>query len=263
MANFILSPDFFDYTILSQSSEDLSYPASNLKIYAKQNRWWKTTVATDSEVVLDFGAPLNVKGVGVINPNYASCKIQFNSTSSFTSPAVDSGTLTVRKDEERKRYYLFHAPVANYRYMRLFIPAQTPVDGDSVFSTGALVVLTGTPELLLGPGQNVSVTVTRASIKNDLLGGGREVTNTGERRAILRLSFDRDVRVEAEADELAQKIMSIDETTHVLIADVGNFLSKGANSPFVYVATRDGDATKQLSNYSLMEVNDVIFREEI
>jgi hypothetical protein len=124
---------------ITSSSQDATFVRDNLKTPQRPFYPWKTTVATDSWAVIDFGAAQAVDLVGVIACNVATVRIQGNATDSWGSPSYNSGDLTVSQNPWNGRYQLVNIPSGfTYRYLRLFIPTQTPVDGASVFSVGGL-----------------------------------------------------------------------------------------------------------------------------
>jgi hypothetical protein len=124
---------------LTSSSQDSTFVRDNLKTPQRPFYPWKATVATDSWVVCDFGSATSIDLVGLIHANFATVRIQGHATDSWGSPSYNSGDMTITKNPWNGRYQLVNIPSGfNYRYLRIFIPTQTPVDGASVFSLGGL-----------------------------------------------------------------------------------------------------------------------------
>lgn len=267
MAKMILYRDFYTYTVDSQSSESSTEPASNVLLPEKQFRYWKTTGTGDSWIILDLGSAQVVTSVALINVNYTSYRVEGDTTNSFSSPPVNSGAITIVQDTERKRYYSHttpqsYSPAFNHRYLRIFIPTQSTTDSDTVFKTGGIVVKTGTTELFFNPDVGLSVSLSRSSDNINLRSGVPEIRNVGERIATLNFSTRRDMRVEAQFDEVAERFISIDEGESVLFFDNGNFLSKSTNSPFVYVMKRTGNISRVLDEYPMGTYTGITFIEQ-
>ena len=266
MANMIMFRDFFNYTINSESSEQTNFPSDNLLLPNKQRRYWKTTGVGNEYVIIDLGSAQTVTGVALINANYDTFVIEGDTTTSFSSPPVTSGTLDTIYDPIRGRYYAYTNPSDysfNHRYLRLYIPAQTPNDGDTVFKTGGLVIKTGTTEILMNPNYGLTIAINRSSDINNLRSGGVETRNIGERLATMSFTMTRDQRVEADIDEMGNLFSTIDETEDLLVCDNGNFLSKSPDTPFIYVFRRSGGVTFNLSRYPLLEITTLTFLEQI
>ncbi len=125
---------------LAASTEDASYPKANAKTPQRPFLPWRTTVTTDSYLVIDFGAPTTVLLAGLASVNYASARIQGNGADAWGAPAHND-LLTIARCPWNWRYQHTHLLAGfTYRYMRFFIPNQTPVDGAAYFSTGGLFI---------------------------------------------------------------------------------------------------------------------------
>ncbi len=114
-----------DATIISVSSQDPSFPASNLKHPFRSKRWRSTDV--DSEwVVFDMITTEPIDSVlifwskedGIKLSNTATVKIQANATNVWTSPAIDQ-TLTIDNTYMLASHYF--TSDQNYRYWRVLI----------------------------------------------------------------------------------------------------------------------------------------------
>jgi hypothetical protein len=267
MSKLIVFKNFYDFTVNSQSSEDALWPAANVEDVGRQFLYWKTTVATDSWVILDLGSTQSVTGVGLINTNYTSFKIQGSASTSFASPATDSGTVTAKKDTMRGRYYSYvspqtFSPVFNYRYLRLFIPTQSTTDGSSVFRTGGIVIKTGTTEINDNPDWSLSISIARPADVIQMRGGRREVRNISERLASMQFSIKRDLREVADMEEIADLFVTIDESDPILVFDNGGFLTYPTNSPSVYIFKRVDAAGGTMEKYPTFSLNTLSFLEQ-
>ncbi len=265
--NIILFRDFLFYSINSVSSEQSTFPSTNLLIPEKQRRYWKTNDTTDAFVIIDLGSAQQVTGIALLNVNYNTYKIQGDTTASFASPAVDSGTITTAIDPQRKRYYSFtepqgYSPAFNYRYLRLFIPTQATTDGDTVFKTGGLVLKTGTTKVTINPDYGMGITMHEPNDKTEMRSGATEVRGINTRFATWQCSFTHDSRTEAQIDEVGNLLYSIDESESLIFCDNGNFLSKTAITPYVYILRRVGDASGSYSQYPIFTTS-VTLKEQI
>jgi len=199
MANYRLIKTFLDYTPAA-TSQDASFPASNLELYGHPFRPWKATVATGIvDVTLDFAVALNSlaadPGIFIYPLNVTSIRIQGNSSLSWGSPPWDEA-VTVNKARwtsgpDLDRYQGFWrladldaAPFA-YRYLNIRIPSQTPIDG-LAYRIGVAVV-GHAPELVSNPRFSIGRNVDDPALRVEFLDGGREILEMGERALELRL----------------------------------------------------------------------------
>jgi hypothetical protein len=121
------------------STAQAAYPATNVKTPERPFMPWKTTVATASDVVIDFGATKTLDAVALSNVNFTSATIQGNATNSWTAPSYTQ-SITIARNRWNTRYQHGHQIVGSfsYRYLRISIGTQTPVDGSSGFSIGGI-----------------------------------------------------------------------------------------------------------------------------
>jgi hypothetical protein len=120
------------------SSEAANSPATNLAKPGRPFLPWRTTVATDSNVVINFGAAKQIDGVLLVRCNFASVRIQGNTADSWGAPAFNQ-LYTVAQSQFNWRYQLgVRLTGFNYQYMRIFIPTQTPTDASSAFLLGGV-----------------------------------------------------------------------------------------------------------------------------
>jgi hypothetical protein len=124
--------------VFTASSEAANSPATNLGKPGRPFLPWRTTVATDSNVVINFGSAKQVDGVLLVRCNFASVRIQGNSSDSWGAPAFNQ-LFTVTQSPFNWRYQLgVKLTGFNYAFMRILIPTQTPTDGSSAFLLGGV-----------------------------------------------------------------------------------------------------------------------------
>jgi hypothetical protein len=150
MGNFTFGYTLVDYTPTA-SSEDSNYPIANIKDYAHLKRHFRSQVATEVTIVLDFVSAKVVQVMLLDDVNFADVYIQGNATNVWDTPSF-SQQYTISKDAETQRYRLCEILTGfNYQYMRIKIPAQTPVDGLSVFRIGRIACMTSKIEFTDNP----------------------------------------------------------------------------------------------------------------
>jgi hypothetical protein len=114
-----------DATVITTSTANTNFPASNLKHPFRSKRW-RSTGVTSEWVVFDLSTTEAIDSVvlmwskedGILLSNTATVTIQANATNVWTSPAV-SQVLTINNTYELASYYFTSAQ--NYRYWRVLI----------------------------------------------------------------------------------------------------------------------------------------------
>jgi hypothetical protein len=127
---------------LTPSTEDANWLATNVQSPARPFLPWKTTaVGSDQNLVVDFGSAKTFDLVVLVAVNFANASVQANSSASWSTPPYNHAiTITRNPHNRRYQYGLLLAPALSYQYLRLLIPAQTPVDGASAFKVGGIWV---------------------------------------------------------------------------------------------------------------------------
>ncbi len=114
-----------DATVVTASTSDSNFPASNLKHPFRSKRWRSTGIVEET-IVFDLLTATEIDSVvlmwskedGVRLSNTAVVKIQANATNTWATPAVDI-TLSISNDYELASHYF--TAVQNYRYWRVSI----------------------------------------------------------------------------------------------------------------------------------------------
>src|SRR5262245_9244023 len=89
---------------LTPSSAASGYPVANLQDPERPGLPWRSTVTTDTTIVIDHGAPVNVGRIVLLGANFASFKLQEHTADSWGSPTYDSGTQTIALDPDQRLY---------------------------------------------------------------------------------------------------------------------------------------------------------------
>lgn len=130
--------NFVSTATVTPSTEDATYVAANIKTPQRPFLPWRTTALGDQYAVIDF---LSAKTLGLIeiaNVNVATIRIQGNASDAWASPSY-SVDLAVGQNPLTGRYQHAYLPSGfSYRYMRVFIPDQVPLDGAAYYSVGGV-----------------------------------------------------------------------------------------------------------------------------
>lgn len=241
MGEMVLGRNLIDYTIENVSNEFPLWPATNLLIFDKRVRYWQTTVITEVNVVIDLGAPTALKSIAIIDVNYNSLKIQGNDTDSWGSPSFNPGLVTVEADKlteiYRKQFYEQYLDTFNYRYLRLVIPAQTPVDNDTKFRTGVLAVSVDSEEFVYGGMDNMPMKRNQAVSVADMHGGGQEKATNGVPYASISFDMPR-LRNETDFTQMAEQLISIGETELVIFSPADEIIEEPNTGQYCYIMRR-------------------------
>lgn len=147
MANRKLTNTFLSITAFSATTEDGSFPKENVVDRTSPQKAWRSTVTTDTRVVIDLGATQTSLTCYLDWVNFSTFKYQ-ESADGSTGWADVTATLTVEKDPMHGVYRRKDdITMTGKRYLGIFIPAQTPVDGASYFRIGTFAVPTSIVEL--------------------------------------------------------------------------------------------------------------------
>lgn len=154
---------FVDYDVLAITSEDPDYVVENIQLYGSLTRAFRSaTVASVVIITLDLGAAM-APVICLDHVNFASVRFYANSSDSWASPAYSSGVKTVTQDKSVGRYKLWFDGTGNsYRYWRIYIPIQTPVDGAAYFQIGRVIVLN--PTYIETPDDNIALGYKQTSL---------------------------------------------------------------------------------------------------
>lgn len=125
-------------TVITGSSAAANSPVSNIAKPGRPFLPWRTTVGGDQSAVIDFGSALAITGIWLVRTNFATVRIQGNPTDSWGAPAFDQ-TFTIERSPFNWRYQ-FGVKLSGftYRFLRVFIPTQTPTDGTTAYLLGGV-----------------------------------------------------------------------------------------------------------------------------
>ena len=148
MSNRRLAKDFLSLSILSATSEASSFPKSNIVDRTSPQRAWRSTgVGSDHRVVIDLGATQTDITAYLDYVNFASFK--YEESANGTSGWADIGSLrTIEQDPMHGIHRrVDDITLTSKRYLGIYIPAQSPVDGADHFRIGTFCVPVSIVEL--------------------------------------------------------------------------------------------------------------------
>lgn len=123
MSTLLLYNNYVESSTIVASSEDASYPASNIQVTATTKEWRTESAITSANVVFDLGSAQSVDYLFLVGNaldsglNFTSITLQANSSDSWGAPAYDSGAIT--SFPENLLYLTTGGET--YRYWRLVI----------------------------------------------------------------------------------------------------------------------------------------------
>ena len=243
MANFRVITSLVSYSP-SATSENATYPATNLNLYGHLLRPWKAAVqSAQVDVTLDFGAGNTLTGLaadpGIFfdDVNVSSASLQGDTvTTSWGSPAWNQSISFQQDPWVRRRKGFFRladlsVSVFSYRYLNLRIPIQGGTDS-GVYRIGRIGVGAIT-EILAQPLYPVQRKVIDPVQVTEFLDGGFEPVELGSRRFELELT--REMVGSAELNE-ELTIQAVTRGTPFIVWD-----SELAGTQYAWMFRRSSD----------------------
>jgi len=132
---------FINYSILSASSQDADWPASSLKIYDSSTESFRNEDTNTLIIIIDLLASYANPHLLIYRSNFGEINFYGNSSDSWASPPFTLSGVTIEKDPE---HFIYKRRVTltgfNYRFLKVEIPSQTPIDGAGFFELGVLAI---------------------------------------------------------------------------------------------------------------------------
>lgn len=124
--------------VVTGSSETTDSPATNILKPGRPMLPWRTAAGGAQNVVVDLLTATTLTGIWLIRTNFSQVTIQGNATNVWTSPTF-SRAFTISRNPWNFRYQLA-VPLTGFtfRYLRILIPSQTPVDGTAAYLLGGV-----------------------------------------------------------------------------------------------------------------------------
>lgn len=186
MGNLIIAGDFEDIygtSAVSSRNQDSDHPDNNICDFRHLKKDYRAQDATldDWLLKIDFGAAQTLAALFLNDVNFNKVKIEGNATDVWTSPSF-SETFNIGLDDRVQRYKAYLTPTLtfNYRYLRIYIPADaTKVWSLPVWAVGSVAalesVITLSPNITYGYEYDSDIEVN----DKDKLSGGKERSGRG------------------------------------------------------------------------------------
>lgn len=199
---------------ITASSTLAGYAASNLLQYDPDMIWKAASFAASVTLVIDLTAAASIKQIWLNNANFLSATIQANATDSWTSPAV-SKAVTLAGDDVGIYKGLFALSETNYRYVRVVIPVQTLLFGDTLPWLGNVII---------GDVEELVVSTWEPLVQEDFEdwipdGGSYTEDSKGKPRHVFSASILNYTKAEIDAAPLKGWQMAVLYTELVSVAD--------------------------------------------
>jgi hypothetical protein len=160
---------------VTPSTSAIGNPAANLSTPERPYLTWRSTNISATNIVIDLGSAKNVDKVVLLNANFALCTIESNTSNSWGAPAYTSPPIAVRLDPDgifyRRVWERAVGTPLTLRWIRLVIPAQTPIGGAGYFQLGGIHLGTWTT-LPLSPRPGYGRAVPMPEIYHAAVGDG-------------------------------------------------------------------------------------------
>lgn len=193
-------------TVVTGSTQDATYVATNVKSPQRPFLPWRTTATSEQTLVLDFLGTATITFLALIYGNFIDVTVQGNATDSWGAPSFSQAT-KLSRNPWNSRYHLgIVLSGFAYRYMRIVIAAQTPIDGAAYFRLGGIWagVSVETPRHV-----EFSVRYERVEPKRDLVPdheGWRQRLKLGE--PYTRIHAERVARMTIESPGYGDELMT-------------------------------------------------------
>ena len=138
-AKFIASR--LTYTPTATSSKT-DYPITNINIVGSHPlgySWKSNNVVTNTTIDIDLGSTKTVVGVAILKTNALSQSITY-STNGTDYTHFTGSPFTITKELLGPYYKLMIDQQVSCRYIRIFLPTQTPITGEAFFEIGMVWV---------------------------------------------------------------------------------------------------------------------------
>lgn len=225
----IMEATTFSPSISLSSTADANFPLSNISDRNHPLRSYRTSHdpgTTQTMITIDLGAsPPRVNALFLDNTNLAYWSVQHSTNGASFSTWSDGFTTSLDALTGRGRAFLDVSSVgsANYRYLRLLAPAQTPLRAplDKAMLGSITVGITG--NILQFPGglpTEFEVTTNLPVLSNEFQGGAVEYVEIGERYVEIDIPTQQYVRSTQEASIL--EILNLNTTPFVFYENNGD-----------------------------------------
>ena len=158
------------------TSSKADYPVTNLNIIGSHPlaySWRSNNLTTNHTIDLDLGAIKTVAAVALLKLNMLTVTLTYSTNGTVFTQFTES-PFTMTKDPFGPYYKKMIAQVVSARYLRIFMPTQTPITGENFFEIGMVWVTAGLDTF---PYQFVEG--MRQTPKRDYIQTGQDVSPVG------------------------------------------------------------------------------------
>ncbi len=214
--------DEIPYTVAAFSSQVALYEASRVRAWELQGDTWRTVNKSSNQALVgDMGSAKAVNAVAIFNTNAPQLRIQFHSSTDFSSPAKDSGLLDLVENPLTGRYSLLYDAQSlsvNHRYFRILIPGgQTMFDGADYVEIGGICVTDSLEDILFDPSSPLNFGYIQAEEILTMLGGRSEEWDLSDGVKLWTFSMSGVIaRDEPEVNQLFERIFRIGQSRPVI-----------------------------------------------
>jgi hypothetical protein len=104
-------------------------------------RHWRSTVTTQTDIVVDLGSSKSVAAVALLGANFTSVQLAHDADNVDPYTDVTGSPFTITRRLPGGYYNRLVNVSWTNRYLRVRIPTQTPTGGESYFKLGAVLLL--------------------------------------------------------------------------------------------------------------------------
>ena len=179
-----------DTLTITTTTASSTFPAANLKDILPTKSYKTTSVGAEQTIKYDFGGLVSYNGAMLNRINFAEFYLETSpDNSAWTNVEHVTGLV---KDEIHDEFYMHRyveITTVNYRYIRIRIPAQTPLFEPTYFKIGNFLV--GNFVTIWNPKSGYSVNqVTKRAIK-EFPSGYVSSNKIGKTRRVFSGNFDK------------------------------------------------------------------------
>ncbi|PKP53816.1 MAG: hypothetical protein CVT92_02470 [Bacteroidetes bacterium HGW-Bacteroidetes-1] len=181
---------------ITATTEDTNFPKSNLKSLQPVKCWKSTSVIAEQIIRYDLGGLYSYNGIFINRINFAEFYIETSPNgSTWTLAEHVTGLTTDEVADELYIHRFVEITATNYRYVRLRIPAQTPLFEPTYFKVGNMLV--GTFTTIWNPKSGFSVNeIPKLSILEFPRSGYMSVEKIGKTRRVFSGNLDKFTKTE-------------------------------------------------------------------
>lgn len=179
MGNILVTNNYQTPSAAIYSTQNASFPATNVLTLCRPYRRWKATDITTSEWIgLDLGSAKAVDCVFVNNINVNAIYIEADAAATFDSnagqPDYTTGIVTVSRDysDDRYKYVLYNegATLFTKRYLRVRSAVTNVTDSETVLACGEVTAFVGCSNATSNPGHPLLWTPRLLEINSAIAG---------------------------------------------------------------------------------------------